>query len=102
MTTPAIQRELLQFEDQYGDLIDDRVAEAVEEILQEGIDAAVAKRLGRDRARVWLLTVALTAVMSALSVLLADSPSAVVAVWAAGAVICGCQAFVVRTRPRLR
>ncbi|MFB7126389.1 hypothetical protein ACFVUY_38695 [Kitasatospora sp. NPDC058063] len=94
MTTAQTSRGDLN--DKFGDLIDDRVAEAVDALLDDSLDAAVAGRLGRYRRRSWLLMVVLVAIVSGLSVALVDSPGPLAAMWVAAAVICACQAHVCR------
>ena len=71
MRTDAFMRE-------YGDAIDDRVAEIAEDI----IDEVVAARC-RRRSR---LPYALLAVVAGLTILLRHNPLAVAAIWASAAV----------------
>lgn len=63
---------------QYGDAIDDRVAEIAEEVIDEVVAA-------RCRRRGWL-PYALLTVVAGLTIVLRHSPPAVVAIWAAAAV----------------
>jgi hypothetical protein len=63
---------------QYGDAIDDRVAEIAEVVIDEVVAA-------RCRRRGWLPYVLLTAVVG-LTILLRQTPLAVGAIWAAAAV----------------
>ncbi|MCX5199302.1 hypothetical protein OOK31_36430 [Streptomyces sp. NBC_00249] len=92
MTTTRVScGDPLLFEGRFGDLIDDRVAEALDELLGESLDGAIAARLGRYRKRDWPLMVLLVAVVSGLSVVLVDHPGAVATLWVAAAVICACR-----------
>ncbi|UFQ18557.1 MULTISPECIES: hypothetical protein [Streptomyces] len=82
---PASREELLRFVDRYGDLIDDRVAE----IVDETVDVAIATRAARRRRLSWLRLCMVVAALCGVSVLLRDAPYAVAATWLAGAAICG-------------
>jgi hypothetical protein len=73
------------FFDRYGDAVDDRIAEVVEELL--------ANRAARTRPRLHPLLppIALLVVaVAGISLLLRQNPVAVAVVWASAAVICGC------------
>jgi hypothetical protein len=63
---------------QYGDAIDDRVAEIAEEVIDEVVAA-------RCRRRSWL-PYALLIVVAGLTILLRHNPVAVAAIWAGAAV----------------
>ena len=70
------------FFDRYGDALDDRVAEMVEEI----VDARIAHRLRTHRG--WLRAVALLCVLAAISVGVRHSSAALAGVWIAAAAGC--------------
>ncbi|MBT2675726.1 hypothetical protein J7E95_34040 [Streptomyces sp. ISL-14] len=81
---PASREELTRFVDRYGDLIDDRVAEIVEEVL--------AAREARRRRLSWVRLCIVVTALCGVSVLLRETPYAVAVAWLAGAGICvrGC------------
>ncbi|KUN16254.1 hypothetical protein [Streptomyces olivaceoviridis] len=63
---PASREELTRFVDRYGDLIDDRVAEIVDEVL--------AAREARRRRLSWLRLCIVVAALCGVSVLLREAP----------------------------
>jgi len=77
--------EIEQFLRRYGDLIDDHVAEIVEEV--------VAARMAghRPHRRLPLLVVVLAATGVCMPLL--ASPVTIAAIWVCAAVICGCLAY---------
>lgn len=66
------------FMGEYGDAIDDRVAEIAEEVIDEVVAARCRRRS--------VLPYALLIVVCGLTILLRHSPLAVAAIWAAAAV----------------
>jgi hypothetical protein len=74
-----------EFLDRYGDAIDDRMAEILEDVVAE----LVAARL-RSRQRIWLPLASTLAAVTGISVPLRHTPFALVVLWLTTAAICGC------------
>jgi hypothetical protein len=74
-----------EFLDRYGDAIDDRLAEIVQDVVAELVAAQL-----RHRQRIWLPLASTLAAVTGISVLLRHTPLALVVLWLTTAAVCGC------------